>query len=208
MTKAHYFTARDWLSAVDLDRSTETVDITACGVTLRFATGLGTFSRGELDFGSRLLLETVFQNAPSEGSTLCDLGCGWGALMCFAAKLWPASRVVGCDLSAPAAQLARLNARTNALSNCSAMQGDGLAAARGSSFDVVLCNPPVRAGNAVIARLFADAHRCLKPNGVLWVVLRTQQGAKSWQKRLATQFDSCETIVLEKGFRVLRSTKN
>jgi 16S rRNA (guanine1207-N2)-methyltransferase len=65
----------------------------------------------------------------------------------------------------------------------------------------------VRAGNQVIEKLFADAQRCLRPTGVLWVVLRTAQGAKSWRKKLETQFGQCETMAIEGGYRILKSVK-
>ena len=110
-------------------------------------------------------------------------------------------------MSAPAVQLAGLNIRKNGLKNCVLWQGDGLSAAREAAFDTVLCNPPVRAGNAVIARMFDDAQRGLKPGGSLWVVLRTAQGAKSWEKRLAGLFGHCETVTKEDGYRILRSEK-
>lgn len=206
----HYFTARDWLTSVELDRDSETVSLpyrdmrTPSEITLRFATGLGTFSRGELDAGSRLLLATATW---PQTATICDLGCGWGAVGCFLARLAPDARIMMCDLSAHAVQLARLNVRTNALPNAEVWQGDGLTACNDSVFDTILCNPPVRAGNEVIANLFREAQRCLRPGGALWVVLRTAQGAKSWQKRLAHQFGNCATVKKDDGFRVLCSIK-
>lgn len=206
----HYFTARDWLTSVELDRDSHMVSLsyrdkrTSSEIALRFATGLGTFSRGEFDEGSRLLLATATW---PQDAAICDLGCGWGAVGCFLARLAPDTRVAMCDLSAHAVQLARLNVRANALPNAFVWQGEGLTACAASVFDTILCNPPVRAGNEVIARLFAEAQRCLKPGGSLWVVLRTAQGAKSWQKRLAGQFGNCETVKKDGGFRILRSIK-
>jgi 16S rRNA (guanine1207-N2)-methyltransferase len=93
------------------------------------------------------------------------------------------------------------------LSHATAWCGDGLSAVGDSKFDVVLCNPPVRAGNAVIAQLFEDAHRALKTGGTLWVVLRTAQGAKSWARRLEESWGNCETVTIEQGYRILRSVK-
>ena len=176
------------------------------GVELRCATGAGVFSKSGLDDGSRLLIETALPGAaPLEpGARCCDLGCGWGAVACFAAALSPRARVFGCDINPRAVALACRNARENGLDNAFFWCGDGLGAARDEFFEVILCNPPVRAGNAVIARLFDGARRCLKPDGTLWVVLRTAQGAKSWQKRLAAQFGHCETAAIKGGYRILK----
>lgn len=112
-----------------------------------------------------------------------------------------------CDINLRAVHLARVNLRQNQLDNARVWCGNGLSAIASQSFDTVLCNPPVRAGNAVIGRLFEDAHRCLERGGVLWVVLRTAQGAKSWQKRLAQQFGNCDTTAIKSGYRILRSRK-
>ena len=176
----------------------------ARGIEMQLATGAGVFSKSGLDAGSHLLIETV---QFAQDARLCDLGCGWGAMGCLAAALTPASTVWMCDINLRATELARLNIRHNCLHNATVWCGDGLGAARAASFDVVLCNPPVRAGNAVIAQLFQDAQRCLEGDGVLWVVLRTAQGAKSWQARLDHQFGNCETVAIERGYRVLKSIR-
>ncbi len=171
---------------------------------LRLATGAGTFARSALDAGSALLLETA---ALPDAARVLDLGCGWGALGCFCASFSPASRVWMCDINRRAVLLAQGNARENKLNNTIAWRGDGAQAARPDFFDIVLCNPPIRAGNAVIAQLFGDAQRVLKNGGALWVVIRTAQGAKSWQRRLQESFGNCETIAIEGGYRILKSEK-
>lgn len=112
-----------------------------------------------------------------------------------------------CDINAHAAWLAAINARQNQLANAHVWCGDALSAASDEYFDLVVCNPPIRAGNATIAKMFQDAQRCLKTGGVLCIVIRTAQGAKSWQKRLTSQFGNCQTLAIESGYRVLQSEK-
>jgi 16S rRNA (guanine1207-N2)-methyltransferase len=171
------------------------------GHTLEFNAGAGVFSKGGLDAGTRLLIETI--EFPTE-ARLCDLGCGWGAVGCFAAAIAPAASVWMCDINLNAVVLARHNIRHNNLSRATAWCGNGLKAVASASFGAVFCNPPVRAGNVVIAELFNDAQRCLCPGGALWVVLRTAQGAKSWQRKLAAQFGNCETVAIDGGYRILK----
>lgn len=176
------------------------------GIALELSTSAGVFSKGGLDEGTQILLETFFdKHKVLSGQRLCDLGCGWGAVGCFLSKRYPDAQISLCDINEQAVQLARLNWQHNDLSNMHGWCGDGLSAVRPKYFHTILCNPPVRAGNRVIEKLFFDAQRSLQRDGELWVVLRTQQGAKSWHKRLKEQFGNCDTVVIEKGYRVLRS---
>ena len=51
-------------------------------------------------------------------------------------------------------------------------------------FDAVMTNPPIRAGKAVIYRMFEDAKAHLAEGGRLFLVIRKQQGAPSALKFL------------------------
>jgi 16S rRNA (guanine1207-N2)-methyltransferase len=200
---SHYFSP-----SAPLEQTSRHVEATLSGLTLRFTTGDGVFSKSAFDEGSRLLLETALKRSSWPlNARVGDLGCGWGSLGCFIAALAPQVWVFGCDINERAVALAHQNARTHQLTNASFWCGDGLDAARSDFFDVIFCNPPVRAGNETIGRLFEGAHRCLKPGGELWVVLRTAQGAKSWQKRLQAQFGRGETIEIKSGYRILKCRK-
>ena len=46
------------------------------GRSLLFETDSGVFSRGELDQGTRLLIDAL----PEMSGDVLDLGCGWGAI--------------------------------------------------------------------------------------------------------------------------------
>ena len=72
-------------------------------------------------------------------------------------------------------------------------------------FDAVITNPPIRAGKQVIYKMFADAAKCLKPGGALYLVIRKQQGAESCMKYLQTMFSSVEKIDKSGGFWVLKA---
>lgn len=207
---SHYFTpqplARDGAThAKALRHEAHWITARVAGSALELATGAGVFARSGLDAGSQLLLETATFAAAAR---VCDLGCGWGAVGCFVARRKPDAQVWMCDINLRAVALAHLNGQHNDLGNVTVWCGDGLDAMRAGVFDAILCNPPVRAGNGVMAKLFNDAQRCLAPEGTLWVVLRTAQGAKSWQRRLAEQFGSCETVAIAHGYRILKAVSS
>jgi len=192
---SHYFSHQP-----DSDFAPCWIEATCCNRTLKLATGAGVFAKRGLDEGTRLLLENADLTSALR---IGDLGCGWGAVGCFVAHEYSMSQVFCCDINARATQLTQLNLREHNLTNASVWCGDGFSAARASFFDAILFNPPIRAGNVVIQKLFDDALRTLQIGGKIWIVLRTAQGAKSWAKKLESQFGNCETVAIESGYRVL-----
>lgn len=197
----HYFSPITTQLDASVLESSPQFSCQALGHLLTFSKTRGVFSVGALDSGSKLLLENL-QLAPQ--SRVCDLGCGWGAIGAFVAAHWPRTTVYSVDINARAAGLAAHNYRLNKFSNASAWCGDGVDAVPAAYFSDIVFNPPVRAGNAIIQKLLDGAQRTLSPGGSLWLVLRTSQGAKSWQKKLAAQFGNCETVQIDQGYRILR----
>src|SRR5207247_6891234 len=73
-----------------------------------------------------------------EGQTVIDVGCGSGVLSFVAARLG-ARRVIGCDLSADAVQVAEENARRLALDERVEFRvGNLLEPVRGETADVII----------------------------------------------------------------------
>ena len=208
VTPSHYFSPQTTFLSAEQLQSFPSQPQTVNGATLQFLTARGVFAREGVDEGTRILLNHWLAQAPPEYSgRVADLGCGWGALAAFVAARFAEAQVYAVDINPRAVQVCAHNLYRNELTNAHAFVGDGLRAARAECFDDVLCNPPIRAGNAAIGKLFEDAHRTLKLRGELWAVIRTAQGAKSWAKRLQESWGNCETVALDKGYRVLRSRK-
>ena len=194
----HYYT-RDPQSA---SRPAE-CEWTYRGIDLRFTTDAGVFSRGEVDTGTKVLLEAL----PEEmGGEILDLGCGWGVIGISIARKWPEAKVTMADVNTRALELSRENAKRNRAEVICA-ESDGMAAFEGKAFDAVVTNPPIRAGKQVIYKMFADAAKCLKPGGALYLVIRKQQGAESCVKYLQTIYGSVEKLDKSGGFWVLKATK-
>ena len=172
------------------------------GYGLNFMTDAGVFSKGELDVGSRLLLDAL----PELSGDVLDLGCGWGAIGVAIAKANKAARVVMADVNHRALGLARENCQRNGVT-AEVIESDGMSAVMGRKFDAVVTNPPIRAGKQVIYRMFADAAVSLHNGGALYLVIRKQQGAESCMKYLKTLFDSVEKLDKSAGFWVLKASE-
>ena len=174
------------------------------GISLRFRTDAGVFSKGEVDTGTDLLLKALPEEMAGD---ILDLGCGWGPIGISAARKWPQARITMADVNLRALELSRDNAKRNgAAVEC--VESDGMAALAGRTFDAVITNPPIRAGKQVIYKMFADAAESLKPGGALYLVIRKQQGAESCIRYLQTLFPDVEKIAKSGGFWVLKAEKN
>lgn len=172
------------------------------GHALRFMTDAGVFSKGELDEGTRLLLNAL----PDLSGSVLDLGSGWGAIGVSIAKANPGASVTMADVNLRALGLCRDNAAANQV-QAVCVESDGMAALAGQRFDAVVTNPPIRAGKQVIYRMFADAAAALNPGGALYLVIRKQQGAESCMKYLKTLYTSVEKLDKEAGFWVLKASE-
>ena len=169
------------------------------GHGLNFMTDAGVFSKGELDVGSRLLLDAL----PALSGDVLDLGCGWGAIGVAIARANKEARVVMADVNHRALDLCRANCARNGVT-AEVIESDGMAAVLGRRFDAIVTNPPIRAGKQVIYRMFAQSAEKLNADGELYIVIRKQQGAESAIKYLKTLFDSVDTIEKSGGFWIIR----
>lgn len=162
-------------------------------------TDAGTFSRGHLDPGTALLLSCLPEDAPARA---LDVGCGWGAITLSLAAGYPQAQVVGCDINQRALDLCRENLTRNHL-RAECVHSDGLAEVAGP-FDLILTNPPIRAGKAALHRIYEGCRDALSPGGRLLLVIRKQQGAPSTQTYLSGLFRTVRRIARDKGYWVLQ----
>jgi 16S rRNA (guanine1207-N2)-methyltransferase len=165
----------------------------------RFRTAPGVFSRGAVDRGSRLLLDTA---DVSGAQRILDLGCGYGVMGIVAAGRAPHARVTLVDVNPRAVALAAENITLNRVSNADVRCGDGCAVVSGEPFDVILFNPPIRAGRGVVLRLLREAQACLGPHGRLYFVARTQQGARTLGRLAGEIYGVATEVARGGGFRV------
>lgn len=190
----HYYTAQP-VSAHDLRQ----FEASECGISLRFYTDAGVFSRDGLDRGTALMIEGI---PPLSGRVL-DMGCGWGALGLFLKAKNPAIELTCADINARAVELTQKNAALNAL-GCAVKQSDGFAAIEGR-FDAIVTNPPIRAGKKVIYSIFEGARAHLTEGGALYIVIQTKQGADSALKFLRGIYSEVEIIDRSGGFKLIRA---
>jgi 16S rRNA (guanine1207-N2)-methyltransferase len=196
----HYFTRKP-----QSEHEERIIRETLRGREFTFVTDAGVFSRGGVDFGTRLLIETM--DIPPAARVL-DVGCGYGPIGIVAAALAPSGRVTMIDVNARAVELARRNAQLNRIGNAEVMESDLFANVPAETYDVILTNPPIRAGKQTVHQIFEQAAHFLAPGGRLWIVIRKQQGAPSAFAKLEQLFGSVREMAKAKGYRVYRAEKD
>ncbi|MDZ5474273.1 class I SAM-dependent methyltransferase [Bacillus sp. 31A1R] len=180
-------------------------DFTLRNQKLKFKTDNGVFSKGEVDFGSRLLIETF--EAPNVEGDILDVGCGYGPIGLSLAK-GTDRNVHMVDVNDRAINLAKENAQLNNISNVTIYESDRLINVTKSNFSAILTNPPIRAGKKVVHDIYEQSYEHLRSGGELWVVIQKKQGAPSTIDKLTELFGEVETVDKKKGYFILRTKKN
>lgn len=194
---SHYFTDNR-----NLPQNRKEISFRFSGISYNLITDNGVFSKTEVDFGTWVLLDTL-KDEPISGRVL-DVGCGYGVIGIVLTTLFK-TVTMGVDVNPRALGLAEENSKLNKvdvdfkLSNClDEVEGN---------FNVIVTNPPIRAGKKIVHQIFEQSFDHLEANGCLYVVIRKQQGAESAIKKIKEVFKNCEVIRKEKGYWILRAQK-
>lgn len=164
-----------------------------------FYTDNGVFSKGKLDFGTRTLLESIPLNN-IKGKVL-DVGCGYGVIDIILSQITDAS-YEGVDVNKRALHLAEMNAKLNNISNVKFYESNCYENVNGK-YDVIITNPPIRAGKVIVYDIVMNARNHLTDDGVLYIVIRKEQGAKSMLRDLEEYYIT-EVINKNKGFFIIK----
>lgn len=173
------------------------------GKEYKFTSDVGVFSKNEVDFGSRLLIETF--TPPEVPGDLLDLGCGYGPIGISIANELLERKIIMADVNERALALAASNAEQNEVSNVEFVVSDRFLGLENRKFAAILTNPPIRAGKSVVHGMFEGSKESLLEGGELWVVIQKKQGAPSAIEKLESLFGNCETVAKSKGYFILRS---
>ncbi|NLO63018.1 MAG: class I SAM-dependent methyltransferase [Clostridiaceae bacterium] len=179
------------------------------GIDLSFITDSQVFSKNHIDFGTRLMLESAIgdlnERKIGRGRFL-DLGCGYGTVGIAMKRVFPALEVFMADINERAIELSRENASMNHAGAATIFESDGFSSVEGM-FDVIMTNPPVRAGKQTVYSFFEGAFARLNEGGLFYAVLQKKQGAPSAQDKLTALFGACEVIGKDAGYRVFRCVR-
>jgi 16S rRNA (guanine1207-N2)-methyltransferase len=175
------------------------------GHTFAFTTDQGVFSKNEIDFGSRLLIESF--GIPKVKGRILDVGCGYGPIGITLATEFPDRQVDMVDVNERALSLAKENAQNNHVHNVKVFYSDTLQNVTHGEYAAILTNPPIRAGKKTVHEIFESGFSKLCENGELWTVIQKKQGAPSALDKLRTLTSEVEVVVKNKGYYIIRAKK-
>lgn len=193
---AHYFTNDK------LESNMKLIDVFVLGRKYSFYTDNGVFSKDGLDFGSRLLLESI--PLGEVGGKILDMGCGFGVIGLTVAN--NTSGIIDMvDVNLRAIHLAKMNAKKNNINNVNVFESSCYTNVV-DKYSTIITNPPIRAGKKIVYEIVMGAKDYLLDDGKLFIVIRKEQGAKSLILDLEKLY-YVNIINKKKGFFILECMK-
>ena len=140
------------------------------------------FSPLRADRGTVCMLEFAEFRA---GDKVLDLGCGYGLVGIYAAKIVGEENVVMSDISRREVEVSLANAAKNGVGRIRAFASDGFSEIPPMKFDAILSNPPYHVDFSVPKHFIEKSFYRLHLGGRLYMVTRR----KLWyQNRIAAVF--------------------
>ncbi|MDT2596523.1 class I SAM-dependent methyltransferase [Enterococcus dongliensis] len=174
------------------------------GKNFQFVTDSGVFSRDTVDYGSRALIEH-FETEGLPAGTLLDVGCGYGPIgMALAHQTEHSVEMI--DVNNRAVMLAQENAKRNNI-EADIHQSNIYENVHQKEYAAIVSNPPIRAGKKVVHQILSEAEPLLKIGGTLTIVIQKKQGAPSAKSKMEEVFGNAEIVAKDKGYYIIRSTK-
>ena len=163
----------------------------------------GVFSKKSIDYGSKLLLESYLKDDTTSKKVL-DVGCGYGFIGTVI-SIVNGSYVDMVDVNKRAVHLTKRNIKKYDNFKGSVFLSDAYSEVK-DTYDVIITNPPIRVGKQKLLEILTGAFDHLNEDGVLYFVIRKDQGALSIKKILEND-RIVETINKDKGYFIYKVKK-
>lgn len=172
--------------------------------TIKFISDAGVFSRKGIDFGSSLLLKTICIKESTK--TILDVGCGYGTLGITLGLTNPNTTIDMVDVNLRALDLTRKNALANSVNNVNIYESNMYENVN-KNFDMIVTNPPIRAGKKIVHGIILDAYDQLNVGGSMWCVIQKKQGAESAIKALKEKYKDVRVVCKDKLYYIIEAIR-
>lgn len=172
--------------------------------TIKFISDAGVFSRKGIDFGSSLLLKTICIKESTK--TILDVGCGYGTLGITLGLTNPNTTIDMVDVNLRALDLTRKNALANSVNNVNIYESNMYENVN-KNFDMIVTNPPIRAGKKIVHGIILGAYDHLNDGGSMWCVIQKKQGAESALKALKEKYKDVKVVCKDKLYYIIEAIR-
>ncbi|XMB86670.1 class I SAM-dependent methyltransferase [Mycoplasmatota bacterium WC44] len=193
----HYFTNNE-----KLESKPKEIKAVFSVYTFSFITDNGVFSKNNVDYGSRVLINAFKAN----NGRILDVGCGYGPIGIVLGKLNPELRIDMVDINDRAIELTKTNIKRNNISNVYVKKSN-LYEDVTDKYSSIISNPPIRAGKHIVHAIIEEAKEYLEELGELWIVIQKKQGAPSAKNKMTEVFGNAEVVERDKGYLIIKSVK-
>jgi len=193
---AHYFTNED-----NLKSELKELNYMLKSDNFTFFSDNGVFSKERIDFGSNALIENILEDEKRNHLKVLDLGCGYGLIGIVLNKMIQAE-VTMSDVNKRALHLTERNLKLNN-ATAKVVESDCYENIE-DKFDLIVTNPPIRAGKDVLLKMLLESSDYLTDKGLLWFVMKKDHGAKSMIRELSEKFE-CTVVEKRKGFYIIKA---
>jgi 16S rRNA (guanine1207-N2)-methyltransferase len=187
----------------DLESKPKKIEAVFGEYRFSFLTDIGVFSKENVDYGSRVLINAI---EPNEGKRILDVGCGYGPIGIVLGTLFPKQRIDMVDINDRAIELARKNISLNKRDNVTVFKSNMYENVV-DNYSMIISNPPIRAGKHIVHAIIENSIKHLLPEGELWIVIQKKQGAPSAKQKMQDIFGNVEVVKRDKGYFILKSVK-
>lgn len=169
------------------------------GIDLIFETSTGVFSPKDIDLGTLSMLSLVdFQ----KNDKVLDLGCGYGIVGIWAARIVGEENVVMVDIDEEAVELSLKNSSLNNV-QVKTLKSDGFTNLDEKDFTLILSNPPYHTDFSVARTFIEKGFNRLRIGGRMYMVTKR----KGWYKNKLTAIFGGVKIWEINGYFVFMSIK-
>jgi len=170
------------------------------GIDLSFETSSKIFSPLAIDMGTLAMLSAV---ELSPGDKLLDLGCGYGIVGIYAAKLVGYQNVVMSDIDKECLRLSTSNVERNNVSGVKIIESNGFENISDSGFTLILSNPPYHTDFSIAKHFIEKGFNRLQVGGMMFMVTKR----RDWYRNKFVAIFGGVQIIEANGYFVFRAEK-
>lgn len=180
------------------------ISYTFLGENISLISDNGVFSKNRVDFGTNLLLNSL--EDLSNITSVLDVGCGIGTIGIAIGKKYKHLHIDMIDVNERAITLTNKNIKNNKIINAQVYLSN-LYMNVNNKYDMIISNPPIRAGKKVVHGVVEEGYNHLNSNGFIYIVIQKKQGAESMKRKMEEVFGNVEVVNKESGYFIYKAVK-